>query len=183
MNQRKELITRMIELEQEELSCKGCAGNCCTFEANSMMITPLEAFEILIYLENSGKKTEELKVKLEKNIKLYRLDQLAGNGKRSFIRRTYTCPFFMESELGCPLPREIKPYGCLAFNSHHPQLKASEHCFSEKTLLEKIELNEEVKSKNQKISSRLNLDWEKQPIPVALLLLWDHLSLKSEIFN
>ena len=28
-------------------SCKDCIGNCCTFSSNSMMISPLEAFDIL----------------------------------------------------------------------------------------------------------------------------------------
>jgi len=174
-NQRFELIFEMQQLEAQGMGCRGCAGNCCTFEANSMMITPLETIELLSYLEISQLKNPELKEKLENTIKKYRLDQFAGNGRRIFVRRTYTCPFFAGSELGCPLPREVKPYGCLAFNSHHESLKAGEYCYSDKELLQNLESKyPEIKNKNQLIKESLKLDWEKKSIPEALLDLWDN---------
>jgi hypothetical protein len=147
---RTPLINRMKELESQGSSCAGCAGNCCTYEANSMMATPLEAREILNHIE----KTEELKKKIQDTVTRFRLDQSSGNGRRSFIRRTYTCPFFNHQELGCPLPREIKPLGCLAFNSHHPTEKAGQHCYSEKEFL--------------------SYEEEKTYLPIALLDLWDN---------
>ncbi len=174
----------MHQLEQMGLDCSRCSGTCCTFEANSMMITPLEAFEILVYLNDKNLLQDDLKEELKKNRDYYRLDQISGNGKKSFLRRTYTCPFFLRSEFGCPLPKEVKPYGCLAFNSHHSEKKASEHCFSEREILEAIDVQfPEIKVKNEIISNHLNLNWKKQPIPVALLELWDQLELISKILN
>ena len=174
MNGRDHLIKRMQELENQGLSCVGCQGTCCTFEANSMMVTPLEAFDLLHYLKTQGQLTLELKTKCEEATQKYRLDHQVGNGKRSYLRRTYTCPFFNHHELGCPLPREVKPYGCLAFNAHHAEKKASEHCYSEKALLEEREKQHlwEVE-KNQWLKTKFNLFWEKSPLPTALLDIWN----------
>lgn len=139
-----------------------------------MMATPLEALELLSYLKNANLFDEELKNKLSESVKKYRLDHPAGNGRRSYIRRTYTCPFFNHQELGCPLPREVKPYGCLAFNAHDLEKKASEFCFSEKDSLEKREKqfeNEDII--NQRLQEKFKLVWEKTPLPLALLELWN----------
>ncbi|MGE3609268.1 MAG: hypothetical protein AB7I27_06745 [Bacteriovoracaceae bacterium] len=169
---RKILIHRMEELESQGMGCLGCPGTCCTFEANSMMIEPLEAFEIISYLKDKNLLNDELKDQLKDSVTKFRLEHKPLKGK-SYLRKTYTCPFFEYQELGCPLPREIKPYGCLAFDSHHPELKASEHCYSEVELLERIDnqknLNEEIKTKYQ-------LYWDKSPIPTALLDLWDKIN-------
>lgn len=172
---RKILIDRMEEISLKNLNCSNCAGTCCTYEANSMMVTPLEAFEIFEYLKSNNKLDEALREKLHKTIKDFRLDQSFGNGKRSFIRRTYTCPFFHHQELGCALPMEIKPYGCLAFNAHHETIKASEYCFSEKDILEKRDQSfyEFEESENQKIKIKFNLNWDKLPLPLALLDFFD----------
>lgn len=170
LERRKNLIDRNEELESLGMGCNGCSGTCCTYEANSMMVTPVEAVELVEYLKTSGQFNDELKTRLQETVAKYRLDQGLGNGKRSFLRRTYTCPFFNHKELGCPIPREVKPFGCIAFNSHHVELKAGEHCYSEKETLEKREilaideaiLNEELKQKHR-------LYWDKVPMPVALL--------------
>lgn len=163
----------MQELEAQGMGCLGCLGTCCTFEANSMLLTPLEAFELFTYLKDNQLLTSELKKKLEEAITTYRLEPKYANGRRSYLRKTYTCPFFGHMELGCPLPRNIKPYGCLAFDSHHTELKASEHCFSEKELLEKREaLHPEEAELNQKIIRDHGILWEKSPIPNALLDFW-----------
>lgn len=159
----------MDEAEAQGLSCMGCKGTCCTYEANSMMVTPLEAVELMQYLCAHALADDVLKTKLEETVRTYRLDHAPGNGKRSYLRKTYTCTFFGFKELGCPLPREVKPYGCLAFNTHHKELKASEHCYSDKELLQKIDdekLNAEVKAWNKIL-------WDKSPLPTALLDLWD----------
>ncbi|HXH32573.1 MAG TPA: hypothetical protein VNJ01_17375 [Bacteriovoracaceae bacterium] len=164
----------MNELESSGKSCMGCAGNCCTYEANSMMITPLEAVELMAYLKKNNALNATLKEKIQETVSKYRLDHFTGNGKRSFLRKSYTCPFFNHTELGCPLPRDVKPYGCLAFNSHHQELKASEHCFSETELLDNREkLNPEEAGQNEEIKKKLSLFWDKSPIPTALLDLWD----------
>lgn len=164
----------MAQQESSGISCKGCVGTCCTYEANSMMVTPIEAFDLLEYLKSSGLLTQELKASLIETIKTYRLDREISTGKGSTLRRTYTCPFFTNSEFGCPLPRDVKPYGCLAFNSHHETEKTAEHCYSDVELLssreesfkEEAEMNEELRKKHM-------LYWEKLPMPVALIELWD----------
>jgi len=135
-----------------------------------MMVTPVEAVELMEYLKTSGQFNNELKMRLQETVTKYRLDQGLGNGKRSFLRRTYTCPFFNHKELGCPIPREVKPFGCIAFNSHHVELKAGEHCYSEKEILEKREIlaiDEAVL--NEGLKQKHHLFWDKVPMPVALL--------------
>lgn len=139
-----------------------------------MMVTPLEAVELMRYLRSSQNNTDELKSKLSATVTQYRLDSQFGNGRRSYLRRTYTCSFFNFKELGCPLPREVKPYGCLAFNAHHATEKAGEHCYSEIDLLKKRdELFPEEASLNERWKKKLNVFWEKSPLPVALLDIWD----------
>lgn len=139
-----------------------------------MMVTPLEACELKLYLSQNNFLTSELKDKFLSTVQNYRLTHPTGNGKRSFIRRTYTCPFFNHQELGCPLPRDIKPYGCLAFNTHHPEVKAKEECYSDLTLLEEREKNEWQEEKlNNYLKEKFKLYWEKTPLPVALLELWE----------
>jgi hypothetical protein len=134
-----------------------------------MMVTPLEALELMNYLTVSGMKEEGLRLKIEEAVRTYRLDHAPGNGKRSFLRKTYTCPFFGFKELGCPLPREIKPYGCLAFNTHHKDEKAGEHCYSDKELLEKLNFDQ----KNETLKKKYDLVWDKSPLPTALIDLWE----------
>lgn len=134
-----------------------------------MMVTPLEAMELLSYLRTSGMHDDSLRSKLEETVRTYRLDHAPGNGKRSYLRKTYTCTFFGFKELGCPLPREVKPYGCLAFNTHHKEEKAGSHCYSDKELLEKINDAQE----NDELRKKYNISWEKSPLPTALLDLWN----------
>lgn len=137
-----------------------------------MLLTPIEAFELYDYLVKENLLTTEFIQKLEACAKEYRLEA-KYKGSRSYLRKTYTCPFFGFKELGCPLPREVKPYGCLAFDSHHPTEKAGAHCYSEIEILEKREAlhgNSEIEL-NRNVSERFKLLWEKAPIPVALLEL------------
>lgn len=139
-----------------------------------MMLTPLEAVELMGHLKEQEKLTPQLKEKLQKTVSDFRLEPKYLGARRSYLRKTYTCPFFNFTELGCPLPRQIKPYGCLAFDSHHPTLKADQNCFSEiDLLLEREKLYPGEKEINDKLRTELDLDWEKSPIPNALLDLWD----------
>jgi len=138
-----------------------------------MLITPLEAKELFDFLKKENMLTGELKDKLTTSTKTYRLLPKYLN-QRSYLRKTYTCPFFNHQELGCPLPREIKPYGCLAFDSHHPEFKNSEHCYSEIDLLKERESEHHDEEKlNEILRQELGLIWEKAPIPNALLDIWD----------
>jgi hypothetical protein len=171
---RQNLIYRMDSLEAQGFGCKGCSGTCCTYEANSMMVTPLEAFELLHYLKINSLLDTELKEKVSATVSQYRLDHQFGNGKRSYLRRTYTCPFFNHQELGCPLPRNIKPYGCLAFNAHHETEKAGEHCHSEQAILIKREEVDPTEGDlNQRLKEKFQLIWDKSPLPTALINIWD----------
>jgi hypothetical protein len=138
-----------------------------------MLITPLEAFELLAYLRSAGKLVPELRQKLQDTVGQYRLEA-RYSGTRSYLRKAYTCPFFNHGELGCPLPRTVKPYGCLAFDSHHSELKAGEHCYSEVELLrQREELFPEEQGENTRLRQNLGVPWEKAPIPNALLDLWE----------
>ena len=159
----------MDEAEASGMSCHGCKGTCCTYEANSMMVTPLEAIELLRYLKTSGMCDDTLHAKLEDTVRTYRLDHAPGNGKRSYLRKTYTCSFFGFKEHGCPLPREVKPYGCLAFNTHHKEEKAGPHCYSDKELLEKID----DEKANADVKLKYGIHWDKSSLPTALLDLWN----------
>jgi hypothetical protein len=163
----------MEALEDRGMGCAGCPGTCCTFEANSMLVTPLEAVELFAHLRTAGGLRPELREKLRETVARYRLEPKYPGG-RSYLRKTYTCPFFNHGELGCPVPRAVKPYGCLAFDSHHVELKAGEHCYSEVELLKRREeLHPEEAAENDRLRRTLNLHWEKAPIPNALLDLWD----------
>jgi Fe-S-cluster containining protein len=169
---RQILIDEMNSLESADKSCRGCQGNCCTYEANSMMVTPIEAVELMDYLRAQNLLNDELKNKMVETVSKYRLNHSAGNGRKSYLRRTYTCPFFNHGEFGCPLPREVKPYGCLAFNSHHEILKADENCFSDIALLKKHDHETTDDALNEGLRVRHSLFWDKTPLPLALLDLW-----------
>lgn len=172
---REILIENMDALEVSGFTCKGCSGTCCTFEANSMMVTPLEAVELHRYLKENHLLTAELKNKFVETVTKYRLDHQVGNGKRSYLRRTYTCPLFHHKELGCPLPREVKPYGCLAFNSYHDSKKADENCHSDLSLLKSRDeaFKRDEDNQNELLRKELEIYWEKSPLPTALLDIWD----------
>jgi hypothetical protein len=168
------LLKTMDDLENQGISCRGCAGNCCTYEANSMMVTPLEALEVLHFLNSSPMKTMDLKDKMLQTIKQYRLEHPAGPRGKTLVRKTYTCPFFNHQELGCPLPREIKPYGCLAFNAHDLEKKASEFCFSDLEIQKKRAQDFGWEDqKNLSLQEKFKIFWEKTPLPLALVELWD----------
>lgn len=172
---RLDLINEMKSLEGKTIHCFSCPGTCCTSQANSMQITPIEALEILAGL-NSDEWTDEVRLefikRMEQNILDYRLNVEIYTGKKntSALRKTYTCPFFNNGSLGCGLSRSVKPYGCLGFNP-----KASDDngktCASNSELLSVRE--ETFKSSedhtNQFISDDLKLSWKKLSIPQALI--------------
>lgn len=175
-SRRSILISAMASLEGKKIHCMNCTGTCCTFVANSMQITPLEALEILEGLQLTPETEVELKQKLQETVRNYRLDQELSTGKRgiSTLRRTYTCPFFTPGPKGCALSRSIKPYGCLAFN---PKIEGDNGsaCASDIPLLEQRE-NDHVTFEteaNKKISEAYKLTWVKMDLPRALLFFLD----------
>jgi hypothetical protein len=130
-----------------------------------MQTTPLEAQDVLDYLKASGRWTEELRATLRETVRRFRLDHDPGNGKRSFLRRTYDCPFFAGGQLGCTIPSEVKPYGCLGFNAAAAAVTAGEGCHSDQALLARQD------SAASAVDHRLGVSWEKLPLPLALLQL------------
>ena len=140
-----------------------------------MQITPLEAFDIVSSIELTNQLVQTLQETADK----YRLWQdPPGNGLSHYTRRYYTCPFFDHKPGGCLLPPEVKPYGCLGFNPQIEKVSQEGLCHSDQDLLEKRDQfnptweNEE----NQKIKEKFNINWDKKPIPIALLEL-----IKKEI--
>lgn len=174
-DRRLALISEMNMLESKAIHCFTCPGTCCTSQANSMQITPIEALEILHSLkidEFDKEKIDSFKELMKKTISMYRLDVEVYTGKKnsSPLRKSYTCPFFNNGSLGCGLSRAVKPYGCLGFN---PKINDDngKSCSSNTEVLEKREHLFQTKENlvNAQIRKELNLPWIKQNIPQALI--------------
>jgi Fe-S-cluster containining protein len=149
----------MRELAKTGQDCSNCAGTCCTAIANSMHIDRNQALHIKNHLIEKDLWNAQLLDKLKLNITHYRLDKPSlGDGRRTFIRRTYTCPFFANRNLGCELPPSIKPLGCLAFNPKVPNQRDGGNCGTSNSELENAGL------KNAP---------DNLPIPVALVNLFE----------
>lgn len=169
------LIQEMAKLSGAKIDCFNCTGTCCTYQANSMQITPIEAFEILVSLEASVINAQEIRELLKKNIQDYRLDHELFVGKKNILlRKTYTCPFFIPGPKGCTIKKELKPYGCLGFNPRIAGDNGSK-CLSDIDLLKKREAEQLIDEEkiNQHLKIELNLDWDKLEIPKATLKLLD----------
>jgi Fe-S-cluster containining protein len=164
-DRRQIILSEMNALDERGVNCASCTGVCCTSFANSMQTTPLETQDVLTYLQASGRWNEELRKKLQATVSKFRLDHSVGNGKRSFIRRTYDCPFFAGGSLGCTIPAEVKPYGCLGFNPSVASSKAGEGCESDQSLLKK------QSDVLKEVDHEIGFQWTKLPFPVALLTL------------
>ena len=164
----------MKRLEGNSVSCRQCAGTCCTFVANSMKITPSEALDIYSYLSANERWTLELKEHLQGTIDRFRLEADFSNGRKDFLRKTYTCPFFSGGKLGCGLPVDVKPYGCLGFNPKKPEIREGGACESDQGILERH--HNEVTSYDQSVSDLLFKEhqvwWDKLYLPVALIELF-----------
>ena len=164
---RQSLIDRMQVLETEKLHCFECSGTCCTFVSNSMQIDPLETLELYTSLNV----TNDLIEKWQKTVDNFRLNYDVFSLKGKSFRRTYTCPFFAGSALGCTLSRGVKPYGCLGFNPKKQGVTEGGDCSSAQDLL--LKRSEEFKAVEdvaiEKIKKDFNITWEKKTIPTALL--------------
>ncbi|MBI2519085.1 MAG: hypothetical protein HYV97_01650 [Bdellovibrio sp.] len=120
---RGQLLIQMQELGKKDLNCVGCAAPCCTFHHNSMRITLTEGIVLVNYLHSQAIDLTDIAEKCHATIQEYRLDKelFIKSGVR--LRRHYTCFFFTNRELGCSIPAEYKPLGCLAFNPTEPSGK------------------------------------------------------------
>ncbi len=177
---RDQLITEMAKLNSQEIHCYNCTGSCCTMSANSMQVTPLEAFEIILSLQVTNSNLSELRNLLQTNIKNYRLDHEIFLGKKTppHLRKTYTCPFFVPGAKGCSIKKELKPYGCLGFNPKIENDNGSQ-CHSDLNLLTSRQENQKSNEDraNEYLKNHFQLDWQKLEIPKAVL------SLLNKIFN
>lgn len=164
-HRRARLREHMRELENKNWSCAACSGICCTFVANSMRISPVEAWDLRRWLESQGRWTPGLIRTLRECVTRYRLDQEAGDGRRT-LRKTYTCPFYTHQRQGCSIHPDHKPYGCLAFNARRPGLTEGGHCASAQDLLQERENAFPIENR---INRTLTPDPAPKPIPLALL--------------
>ena len=169
------LIKEMQLLEGKTIHCFTCSGTCCTSQANSMQITPIEALEILQSLQVDQFTPSEMtafKERMNKTISSYRLDFEIYTSKKysAVLRKSYTCPFYNNGSLGCGLSRSSKPYGCLGFNPKTSD-DNGQSCSSNIEALKKRESSFHIEEDlvNVQIIQDLKLSWLKQNIPQALL--------------
>lgn len=184
MNRRTQLIEAMQQLANQGKDCSQCSGVCCTFVANSMQTTALETWEIYLYLRQQNLLNDTTRARLQQTVQRYRLDvPPPGDGARQFVRRTYTCPFFMNGPLGCSLPAEVKPYGCLGFNPLRAGVTEGGDCTSDQDLLAAREeaYAEHEAQQNHLLQQHFHLDWQKRPMPWALLCMWDAVEEFGEV--
>jgi len=174
LKRREQLITEMAKLNAQEIHCYKCTGTCCTKSANSMQVTPLEAFEIILSLQVNAESIGDLRNLLQENIKNYRLDHEIFLGKKAnqHLRKTYTCPFFIPGPKGCSIKKELKPYGCLGFNPKTQNDNGSQ-CYSDLNLLAIRLENQKIDEDraNEFLIDHFQLDWQKLEIPKAVLNL------------
>ena len=160
----------MDSLKDHAINCHTCVGTCCTFQSNSMKITPIEAIDLIQFLKEKNRINNSLLDTLKTTVKEFRLNYSLSTGRNGLLRRTYTCPFFKGCEKGCSIDPEYKPYGCLAFNPNESGITNGMNCRSDPDLLEKREINNsEENAINQEIIKRYHLHWQKESIPQALL--------------
>jgi hypothetical protein len=91
--------------------------------------------------------------------------------KNKLLRKNYTCPLFKFESWGCPVTPAKKPFGCLGFNAFKANVVNGESCNSDVELLSKVDqhIHNKLLDYNQKINKLVNLDFDKLPIPNALV--------------
>lgn len=175
---RSHLAKLMQELMSDNKNCFNCSGVCCSYAHNSMLITPLEGLEIVLFLQKERRIDDSLILKLDDSIAQFRLDRELSIGRGREFRRNYTCPFYDEGPRGCSISRNSKPYGCLGFNPGKVNTSGEDGCRSYSEVLEGREKTNEPfeTSLNQLIQKELALAWEKKSIPVAIKEILNKLS-------
>lgn len=172
---RRHLLDEMAALQEQGIHCGACPGHCCTFQGNSVQITPEEALDLMGWLRSKGRWNRQLEQRLQEVCDQYRLlSPPPGDGRRTFSRRTYTCPFY-EGErdtLRCTIDPQVKPWGCLAFNPGRAGESSGESCASRQDLLRRID---EIRTPSSAGQDLLPPGFrEKAPLPVFLLHLLRH---------
>jgi len=168
---RKPLNESMKALNFEGKDCSKCSGLCCTSAHNSMLITPLEALELYLYLDRKNRINTELIDRLNQNIAEFRLDKELPVGSGRVFRRNYTCPFYKHEGLGCSVSPKHKPYGCLSFNSTIQGVSEPGHCKVYGEVIDKREAihSEKENIANEFIKAELSLYWDKKNISSTLM--------------
>lgn len=169
-SRRHSINSKMLEINSQGFNCQSCSGMCCTYQNNSMMVDPLQALELVAYLEENNL-IEKYKTKILESIREYRLDREISVGKSKQLRRYYTCPFFMDQSCGCPISTGSKPYGCLAFNPLEKNVSIEGKCSSDIKLLEQRDkyFSEIENLVNNFLKEELELYWDKKNMPVAVI--------------
>jgi len=170
-SRRQALMQIMHQKKQECHDCGNCPGTCCTMKSNSMQISTLEAIDILIYCLSQNWDLQQLIQDLENTVTEFRLDYLIQARPGQMVRKNYTCTFFCQTSLACKIPRDFRPYGCLAFNPVSHDQRGLTCCtdVSGKQALENLEKS--LLLINQKLRRDCCIIDEKNPIPVAVLNL------------
>jgi hypothetical protein len=177
---RKTLIDNMQNLISEKKDCFSCKGYCCTYQNNSMQVTPLEALDAYYYLDRNNLINSDLIQSLKETIQKFRLDIEVPTRNGKFLRRYYTCPFFKEGSKGCGLSLEDKPYGCLGFNPKETGVKTEGYCESDQDLLEQRQnLFFEESEYNETLKNTLDIYWDKRNLPWAIINLIEKFQLKN----
>ncbi len=181
---RKSLLELMQELEQRGINCYSCQGDCCSFIANSIQVTPLEALELFYFLSREQRWNSELWDQLKRVVHRYRLDVELRTKHKQIMRKTYTCPFYSPGKQGCSIAIEFKPYGCLGFNPLYQNCTGDGGCKSYIDVLKKREadwiiIEDQV---NNFVKEQLELDWDKLDISRALLQIKQKENLISSEF-
>lgn len=150
--------------------CASCSGPCCTFRHNTMQITPLEALDIVRHLRATERHTRTMREHIETFVHRFDLSATPGDGRRA-LRKSYTCPFHTPGPQGCSIHPDHKPPGCLAFNPERAGLTEGGACASDLCALEKRQaLFGEAEAQ---ANTALQRPWQKAPIPVAVLEMWE----------
>jgi hypothetical protein len=164
------LVTNMNNLEKKGMNCSSCSGLCCTVTKNSMQVTPMEAMDLYLYLSENIQDQNLLWKNIEESVLKYGLDREIYV-KNKLLRKNYTCPLFKFESWGCPVTPAKKPFGCLGFNAFKAGVVNGESCNSDVELLSKVDQQIHLKllDYNQKINKLVNLNFDKLPIPNALI--------------
>ena len=166
------LLQEMQVGEAKGIDCSRCAGTCCTFVANSMRVTPLETYDLWLFLKRSNRWNSATRQQLLHTVDRFRLSQpIPGNGRRRYGRRTYTCSFFNNQVKGCSIAPEYKPYGCLGFNPNIPAQLNGGDCGLQRRFSSQTPTALEQNA-NAQIKSILKFDEETKTIPEGLLAAW-----------
>lgn len=175
-------INEMSRLERKGLSCLKCVGMCCTGDYNSMQVDPIQALELLAWLEKEGRLGKELDEKLDETIKEFRLDKEFSLGRGREMRTRYTCPFYKGEAKGCSVSRGSKPYGCLGFNPLEENVSLPGKCASNIAVLSERENKfEKVEAlASEEVKAELGIYWEKKNLPFALKNMLEAIKNYSE---